>query len=258
MSDPSNSVGVDATWENPQIVSEHIEPQFANAAYLHYADLNEFIKKQAAELQALPSYVLLDYGAGSAPYKKYFSKADYRSADIAPSPRLHYVIRPDSTVPEADASFDVIISTQVAEHVRNPSVYFKECFRLLKPGGRLILTTHGIWEEHGSPYDFQRWTDEGIKRDLTAAGFPPPSLFKLTCGVRAAVLFFTRTLFDCRAPENRFKRICFKAFRFSYSRIFSRLHRLLDNWFPQDRVVRVDVAAYNPVFYVVIAAVAKK
>ena len=258
MSHPANSGDVQDPWDNPQAILDHTQPKLSNAAYLHYADLNEFIKQQAAECAEIPSCVILDYGAGASPYKMYFPKADYRRADITETAYLDYTIKPDSTIPEQDATFDVILSTQVAEHVINPSVYFKECFRLLKPGGKLILTTHGIWQEHGSPYDFQRWTEEGLKRDLQPAGFKQIELFKLTCGVRAATLFFTLTLFQSRAPQSGFSRFCFKAFRLTYSKTFCQIHRLLDKWFPDDRIVVVKNAPNNPAFYAVIAAVAKK
>ena len=240
------------------MVEIHTNPNYSNVAYLHYSDLNEFIKEQAATLSSVAKYTLLDYGAGASPYKKYFATADYRRADITPSTGLHYHIRPDSTVPEADETFDVIVSTQVAEHVSNPHVYFGECFRLLKPGGQLILTTHGIWEEHGSPYDFQRWTEEGLKRDLRAAGFKNFELFKLTCGLRAALFFFSMALYESRAPEGGFSRGCFKAFRFLYSRVLGSLYRFSDRWFSDERVVRIRENSTNPKFYIVIAAVVRK
>lgn len=258
MSNPITAGGIVDPWENPEMIEIHVRPKFSLGAYLLYSDLNEFIKQQAAQLELNPSFVILDYGAGSSPYKEYFAKADYRRADITGATYLQYQIKPDSTISEVDGTFDLILSTQVAEHVPNPDVYFKECYRLLKPGGKLIVSTHGIWQEHGSPYDFQRWTEEGFKRDLAIAGFKQPAIYKLTCGVRAALLFFNMTLFDCRAPEIRFRKICFKAFRFSYSKIFSLLHRLLDKWFPEDRIASVDHVASNPIFYAVIAAVVKK
>jgi SAM-dependent methyltransferase len=39
-------------------------------------------------------------------------------------------------------SYDAVISTDVVEHICLPRQYTENCFRLLKPGGRLIMTTN--------------------------------------------------------------------------------------------------------------------
>jgi SAM-dependent methyltransferase len=41
----------------------------------------------------------------------------------------------------ADHSFDFVITFQVIEHIENDNLYVKEIFRVLKPGGKLIVTT---------------------------------------------------------------------------------------------------------------------
>jgi SAM-dependent methyltransferase len=244
----------DDPWSNPNQVLHRIAPTYSNDCYLVWVDLKEFIKRNASQ----DSIKVLDYGAGASPYKQYFPKADYRRADVTKATYLDYHIQSDSTIVESDETFDLIISTQVAEHVINPDVYFKECFRLLKKGGKLILTTHGIWEEHGSPYDFQRWTEEGFRRDLTKAGFKQMDIYKLTCGMRAGIVLFTRILFSTKSPESPVKSFLFKAFRFSYSRIFGLIHWLCEKWFPEDAIVNTRHTRSNPIFYVDIAVVAQK
>ena len=47
----------------------------------------------------------------------------------------------NSSLPCADAWFDAVISTEVIEHLENPRAVFREFSRLLKRGGRLLLTT---------------------------------------------------------------------------------------------------------------------
>jgi len=250
----ASSPGETDLWSSLDNGQHRIKPAYSNDCYLIWVDLNEFIKRSAS-----PAAIkVLDYGAGASPYKQYFPNADYRRADITQSKNLDYHIRADSTIAEADETFDLIISTQVAEHVINPEVYFKECFRLLKKGGRLVLSTHGIWEEHGSPYDYQRWTEEGMRRDVTAAGFKEVDIYKLTCGMRAGILLFTRILFSTTSPKRPVPMFLFKAFRFAYSKIFGLLNRICERWFPEDGVVHTKDTVVNPIFYVDIAVVAKK
>ena len=115
---------------------------------------------------------VLDYGCAELPYRGLFpANADYLAADLPGNPWATVQIAADGTVPVADASCDVVVSTQVLEHVEHPDTYLSECFRVLRPGGRLLLTTHGMMVWHPDPVDFWRWTCEGLRRAVGEAGF---------------------------------------------------------------------------------------
>jgi SAM-dependent methyltransferase len=93
-----------------------------------------------------PSQQVLDIGCGYMPYKKFFS-CHYVGAD--PLPNVH----PDVTcnawqVPYPDQSFDGIILNQSLEHILRPKATAKEVYRLLKPGGHLIVTTPQTMKNH--------------------------------------------------------------------------------------------------------------
>lgn len=116
---------------------------------------------------------LLDYGCGNKPYRELFSKkfARHVGADIEGNEEADLVLGEEGRLPSADDSFDGVLSSQVLEHVGSPRLYLSEAFRVLKPGGNLILSTHGIWPYHPDPTDFWRWTKDGLVREITQAGF---------------------------------------------------------------------------------------
>ena len=77
-------------------------------------------------------------------------------------------------IPVSDDLFDVIIFSETLEHLENPTKVLNEIFRVLKPEGKLIMTTPFMFRLHhvpGIPYDFQRWTKYKISRELFNVGF---------------------------------------------------------------------------------------
>lgn len=127
----------------------------------------------AIERAALPPGArVLDFGSAESQYADLLpAHCEYLPADLPGNPRATVVIRPDGTVPLPAASVDLVLSTQVLEHARDPGLYLRECQRLLKPGGRLVLSTHGIMIWHPDPNDFWRWTCEGLRLEIERAGF---------------------------------------------------------------------------------------
>jgi SAM-dependent methyltransferase len=62
-----------------------------------------------------------------------------------------------------DASFDYVLSDQVLEHVEgNPQQAIDECWRVLRPGGIAITTTVFMFELHGVPKDFWRFSKDAL------------------------------------------------------------------------------------------------
>lgn len=108
---------------------------------------------------------MLDVGAEKCPYKKYFKKLKYFSQDIQQNKTqsINFIGDINEGLPEIkDGSFDYILCTQVLEHIREPHKVFKEFNRILKPEGRIFLTTHMCYDEHMIPYDYFRFTKYGL------------------------------------------------------------------------------------------------
>jgi SAM-dependent methyltransferase len=118
--------------------------------------------------------VLLDYGSGGQPYRAVFEARveKYIAADVRLTPGrvLDIVLEPDGRVPLADGALDTVLSSQTLEHVPDPSFYLRECHRLLRPGGVLILTAPMQWRHHEAPQDYYRFTKYGLQRLLAGAG----------------------------------------------------------------------------------------
>lgn len=119
------------------------------------------------------SAVLVDFGCGSMPYRPLFEPhvRDYIGVDLPGKERAEISSARDGVTGIRSDSADVVLSTQVLEHVDDPFAYLSECWRILNPGGLLILSTHGFWRYHPDPSDFWRWTGSGIRKIVTEAKF---------------------------------------------------------------------------------------
>jgi SAM-dependent methyltransferase len=138
----------------------------------HIRMLPARLEALAADLAVPPGGRVLDYGCADVPYRRFFAPdADFVAADLPGNPHATLTLNADATVPVEDASFDAVMSTQVLEHVADPAAYLRECFRVLRPGGRLLLSTHGIFIYHPDPIDLWRWTCAGLQHVVEEAGF---------------------------------------------------------------------------------------
>lgn len=116
---------------------------------------------------------VLDYGCGTSPYQDLFGQisSKYTRVDIDRTVDADYVVSEDEKIPLKDNSYDVILSTQVLEHIKNPQFYLAESKRLLKENGLFIVSTHGIWPYHAFPSDYNRWTKTGLEEEVRKQGF---------------------------------------------------------------------------------------
>jgi SAM-dependent methyltransferase len=176
---------------------ERMRPIPGDVAYLHLLDLRDALA--AALTDATGSW--LDFGSGSAPYRQLIRSGTLLTSDLAGAEahQTDILLGPDGTIPCPDEVFDGVLSTQVLEHVHDPEVHLAEALRVLRPGGRLVLSTHGIWEDHGE-VDLWRWTDDGLVQTIVEAGFVVDSVERLTCDDRAVLLLLTRALARHRLP----------------------------------------------------------
>ena len=114
----------------------------------------------------------LDLGAGSAKYRNIIKQkaSEYITFDMVDGENID-VVGSVFDLPFNDEEFDTIISTQVLEHVEKPWIMIKEIHRVLKKDGHCILTAPFLGPYHADPYDYFRYTKEGIKSLFKNQGF---------------------------------------------------------------------------------------
>ena len=137
---------------------------FINHNYLIRKGLKKTLLNNSDKLNG----VLLDFGCGSKPYEKLFINVkNYIGVDLKIEGREEnhqYVDKfyDGKTIPYEDDTFDSLLSTEVLEHVFNIEEVLKEMNRVLKKGGKALITTPFMWEEHEMPYDFARYTTPAL------------------------------------------------------------------------------------------------
>lgn len=157
-----------------------------------YQTLRNIIKTRVNRSDKL---AILDYGCGTSPYQNLFTQMNskYVRVDIDRTIDADIVVSEDKKIPLQNNSQDVILSTQVLEHIKNPHFYLKECKRLLKKNGLLIISTHGLWPYHAFPSDYNRWTKTGLEEKVRTLGFKLVKSYSIL-GPFAAVIQFEMLL----------------------------------------------------------------
>jgi len=115
--------------------------------------------------------VVLDIGCGEKPYRDLFSECDYIGLNHSAENADPDLVGDALNLPIKSDTVHIVFTTQVIEHVPEPQKMIDECFRVLKPGGSLVLTGPFYWPIHEEPYDFYRYTRYGLEHLLKNAGF---------------------------------------------------------------------------------------
>lgn len=167
--------------------------------YYHLAQLRQELENVIAlDTSPIRDGTLVDYGCGDKPYRALFAPLvrEYIGADLAGNPQADLLLDARGCLPVASASADIVLSSQVLEHVPDPTLYLAECFRVLKPTGRLILSTHGMWRFHPDPTDYWRWTSAGLHKIARESGF---HILRFR-GIMGPPSYALQLLQDCAAP----------------------------------------------------------
>ena len=117
---------------------------------------------------------VLDAGCGDVPFKEYLADraSRYDTLDLFPRTADVTYVADIQAMPEVpDGAYSSAICLEVLEHVPDPFRAVRELFRVLAPGGVLIVSVPHLSRLHDEPHDFYRYTRYGLARLLEQAGF---------------------------------------------------------------------------------------
>jgi hypothetical protein len=177
-----------------------------HAGYRHYVvrrllgfiglDLDGILRHTGYSFEALDRVEL--YRA----WEKFLSSqpiSEFEALEISPGENSHWAHHGFKTYtakqyPDFDIcsmklpqQFDLIIADNVFEHLQKPYTAAKNIFDMLKSGGIFLISTPFLIRVHGAPYDFNRWTEDGMHNLLEESGFQRDSIFLGSWGNRKAV-----------------------------------------------------------------------
>lgn len=113
---------------------------------------------------------VLDAGCGGQAYRRFLHPERYVPMEY------NRAVRPEllgdvQHLPFASESFDNLLCTEVLEHVPEPGHGLDELYRVLRPGGRALVTVPMSWNLHYQPHDYYRYTRYGLSYMARRSGF---------------------------------------------------------------------------------------
>ncbi len=152
-------------------------------------------------MRGVPTGRALDVGAGSGGNLNVLRELGWETSALEYSPTAAQfthgrgipVVRGDARVlPFADESFDLVMSTDMWEHVDDDAAVARESFRVLKPGGRLLVAVPAgmdLWSNHDVALGhFRRYDRDGLLTLIRDAGFTVHSVRSWNVLLRPVVM----------------------------------------------------------------------
>lgn len=127
----------------------------------------------------------------------------YVNLDMSTSPNIYADV---TRVPARSHSVDCIICTEVLEHLLKPQACVDEIHRLLCDGGLVLASVPFFYPVHADPYDFQRFTEDGLRHLFSS--FSSVEVFRMGgfAGVLGLLIEIGIVGVEGNAPNAKFTR----------------------------------------------------
>lgn len=173
------SAGRRELWRPPALSGGATTGSRALAAVRRFFDIQlATIWRDLARLLSGVSGTVLDVGCGAQPFRGLLPDGTrYHGIDTINAKEHFGYELPDvryfegSRWPVEDAGADVILCTEVLEHVFDVEAFLQEARRCSRPRGMLVLTVPFAARWHYAPHDYWRFTPSSLALLLDQAGF---------------------------------------------------------------------------------------
>ncbi len=181
------------------------------AAVRRFFDIQEAtIWRDLARLLPTVSGTVVDVGCGAQPFRRLLPRgARYRGIDTV-NAKTHFGYAVPDTLyfegdrwPVEDGTADVILCTEVLEHVFDSAQFLNEARRCLRPRGLLVLTVPFAARWHHTPHDYWRFTPSSLDLLLGQSGFADVHVYQRGNPVTVAAYKAMALLLPIIMPQTR-------------------------------------------------------
>jgi SAM-dependent methyltransferase len=171
-----------------------------------------YIEPVLYDLRGMARGTMLDIGCGTRRYEVIFREAvdTYIGLDW---PAVESQVFPDvigdaMRIPFMDAAFDVVLATELMEHLPSPNDFLAEVHRVLRRNGSVILSVPFMEPLHEEPRDYYRFTPYSLQRLLEQSGFTINRIWKKGGWWSVVIGSFTNQVFYdwATSPDKQGKR----------------------------------------------------
>jgi SAM-dependent methyltransferase len=153
-----------------------ISSEFRPSIFHPYFFIRKGLLNKITQYRHLLHGKLLDFGCGSKPYRSLINVNEYVGVDFVNEGHPHDneqidIFYDGKRIPVDDGTFDSALSSEVFEHIFNLDEVLQELYRVIKPGGTILITCPFVWKEHELPNDYARYTHFALKHLFEKNGF---------------------------------------------------------------------------------------
>lgn len=139
---------------------------------LDYSNPHQFyLKKSIKELSKKCGSIntMIDIGCGNSPFIDKFLAKNIILTDIEKRGDVDF-ISDAQALPIKNDYLDLVLFTEVLEHIKDENFTLFEIYRIIKPGGWFVISVPFLFGIH-ERVDYRRWTDQGLRMVLETHGF---------------------------------------------------------------------------------------